>query len=159
MATYKGRGIVKLDAVDLGNVPGLTLDISSQEFLRYGATPAAPEPTLDAIAQIPTRITLSLTITEYAIANLKALTGGDGTGGLVEILADLDQEYAITFDGVNCQTGNDFDFVGYRFVPLAVVNLGIIEDGLAAAELTGILLADGTKTGAGISKYGKFTVS
>lgn len=159
MATYKGRGIVRLDAVDLGNVLGLTLDISSQEFLRYGATPAAPEPTLDAIAQIPTRITLSLTITEYAIANLKALTGGGGTGGLVEILADLDQEYAITFNGVNCQTENDFYFIGYRFVPLAVVNLGIIEDGLAAAELTGILLADSTKTGAGISKYGKFTVS
>ena len=159
MATYKGRGIVKLDAVDLGNVSRLTLDIQSQEFLRYGATPAAPEPTLDAIAQIPTRITVSLTITEYAIANLKALTGGDGAGSLVEILADLDQEYAITFDGVNCQTENDFDFVGYRFVPLAVVNLGIIEDGLAAAELTGILLADSTKTGAGISKYGKFTVS
>jgi len=159
MAVYKGRGIVSLDAVSVGNVPSLTLTIETQEYLRYGATPAAPEPTLDAIAQTPTRITVSFVVPEYLVANLRLLTGGDGGAGIAEVAADLDQEYEITFDGTNCLTNTDFDFVGYKFVPIATSSVGIIEDGFAAAEVTGILLADSTKSGAGISKYGKFTVA
>lgn len=158
MGAYKGRGVVALDGVSLGNVPALTLSIAVIEYLRYSVTTTDPVPTLDSIAQVPGRVEVTMTITEYSAANLRTLTGGDGAG-ISEVVADLDQEYEITFDGVNCDSGYDFDFVGYRFVPLHSVALGIIDDGYSAAELTGILLADPSKTGAGISKYGKFTVA
>lgn len=161
MAVYKGRGYVKLDGTSVGNVPSLTLSIRSREYPRYGADTDNPTPTLDAIAQIPERIEVKITIPEYSAANLRALTGGAGSGSIAQIVAGLDQEYEITFDGQNCapDTPTDFDFVGYKFVPLATTDLGIIEEGFAAAELTGVLLADASKAGAGISKYGKFTVS
>lgn len=159
MSVYKGRGYVKLDGTSVGNVPALSLRIRTQEFLRYGANTDNPTPTLDALTQVPERIEVQFTIPEYLAANLRALTGGAGSGGVAEIVAGMDQEYEITFDGVNCQTETDFDFVGYKFVPLASTDLGLIEDGFPATELVGVLLADSSKSGAGISKYGKFTVS
>ncbi|MCP4304709.1 MAG: hypothetical protein GY788_07500 [bacterium] len=153
--------MVTLDAVELGNVHDLILEIRSSAFAWYEAALDEPIPVLSGRLQVPTLIRVTMDLSDYTGANLRAITGGAGSGGTVEIMADLDQEYEIVFDGLNCLADppSAFDFVGYRFVPDYNSDLPLISPGRGKAPLAGLLLADPAKSGAGISQYGKFTIA
>lgn len=158
---FKGRGIVTLDAAAMGNVHNLALEIRTIAMPKYEATLANPIPVLVGYVQMPQLIRCKMNLHDYDGDNLRAVTGGAGTGGVVEVAADMDQEYEIAFDGVNClvDPNTDFDFVGYRFVPQHDIDLPLISPGRGEVQLAGVLLRDAGKTGAGISQYGKFTIA
>lgn len=158
---FKGRGIVTLDSSARGNVHDLILEVRSIAMPRYEAPLAAPIPVLAGYVQVPSLIRVKMNLRDFDGDNLRAVTGGAGAGGTVEVAEDVDQEYEIGFDGVNCLADpvTDFDFVGYRFVPQHESDLPLISPGHGQVQLAGVLLADPTKTGAGISQYGKFTIA
>jgi hypothetical protein len=77
-------------------------------------------------------------------------------GNAVEALTSSGKEYEILFAGVNdARSGAAFNVRAYRFKPSPAQNIALIGDDYAALEVTGKLIKDSSKTGAGISQYFK----
>ena len=75
---------------------------------------------------------------------------------VVQALTQSGQEYELVFDGLNeARSGKRTRITGYRYKPGAAQNLGFIGDAYAVLEVTGKLLKDTSKTGAGVSQYYK----
>jgi len=158
MSAYIGRGIVSLDSSDLGLVPDLSLSIATVQHVRHSASAAVPVPLITHAAVMPTRVSVSMTMSDYTAENLRHLTGGGGAGGVVELLELLDGEYELGFVGENCETGEAMAFTAYRFMPLPSSDLGMVGLGYHSAQLSGLLLPDLAITTPGLSQYGKFQV-
>lgn len=72
----------------------------------------------------------------------------------VEALTSSGKEYEMIFDGLNeARSGKRAKVQAYRVKPGALQQLGLIGEEYAGAEVSGEVLQDSTKTGAGISKY------
>lgn len=77
----------------------------------------------------------------------------------VEALTNAGQEYEVFFDGLNeARSGKSSTVYAYRVKIGAAQNLSLIGDDYAALEVTGKLLKDTTKSGAGISQYFKVAI-
>lgn len=78
---------------------------------------------------------------------------------VVQALTSSGKEYELVFDGLNeARSGKRTRVSAYRVKIGAAANLGLIADDYAALEVTGKLLKDTTKSGAGISQYFKIEV-
>lgn len=77
----------------------------------------------------------------------------------MEALTSSGKEYELLFDGLNeARSGKRTRVWAYRVKAGALANLGLIGEDYAAAECTGKLLKDTSKTGAGISQYFKVEI-
>lgn len=75
---------------------------------------------------------------------------------VVEALTSSGKEYEMLFDGLNeARSGKRTRVRAWRVKIGAAANLGLIGEEYAALEVTGKLLKDTTKTGAGVSQYFK----
>ena len=73
---------------------------------------------------------------------------------VVQALTSSGKEYRLVFDGLNeALSGKRTMVDAFRVKLGAAQNLGLIGDEYAALEVTGKLLIDPTKTGAGLSQY------
>lgn len=78
---------------------------------------------------------------------------------VVQALTSSGKEYELLFDGLNeARSGKMTRVNAYRVKIGALANLGLIGDEYAAMEVTGKLLKDTSKTGAGVSQYFKIEV-
>lgn len=78
---------------------------------------------------------------------------------VVQALTTSGKEYELLFDGLNeARSGKATRVNAYRVKIGAVQNLGLIGEDYAALEVTGKLLKDTSKTGAGVSQYFKIEV-
>lgn len=75
---------------------------------------------------------------------------------VVQALTSSGKEYEMLFDGLNeARSGKRTRVTAYRVKPGALQSLGLIGEEYAALEVTGEVLQDATKIGAGVSKYFK----
>lgn len=75
---------------------------------------------------------------------------------VVQAITGSGKEYEMLFDGLNeARSGKRTRISAYRVKPGALQNFGLIGEDYAALEVSGEILQDSTKTGAGISKYFK----
>jgi hypothetical protein len=73
---------------------------------------------------------------------------------VVQALTNSGKEYELLFDGLNeARSGKKTRVNAYRVKVGALANLGLIGEDYAAMEVTGKLLKDTSKTGAGVSQY------
>jgi hypothetical protein len=73
---------------------------------------------------------------------------------VVQALTSSGKEYELLFDGLNeARSGKKTRVNAYRVKIGALANLGLIGEEYAALEVTGKLLKDTAKTGAGVSQY------
>lgn len=73
---------------------------------------------------------------------------------VVQALTQSGQEYEMIFEGINeARSGKRVNVRAFRFKPGALANLPLIGEDYAGLEVTGEVLLDSTKTGAGISQY------
>lgn len=73
---------------------------------------------------------------------------------LVQALTSSGKEYELLFEGLNeAKSGKRTIVNAYKVKVGAAQNLGLIGEEFAALELTGKVIKDTTKTGAGISQY------
>lgn len=78
---------------------------------------------------------------------------------VVQALTSSGKEYEMIFDGLNeARSGKRTRVSAYRVKIGAAQNIGLIGEDFAALEVTGKLLKDTTKTGAGISQYFKVEI-
>lgn len=78
---------------------------------------------------------------------------------VVQALVDSGKEYEMVFDGLNeARSGKKTIVHAYRIKLGALADLALIGDEYAAAQVTGKVLKDSTKTGAGISQYFKVEI-
>lgn len=78
---------------------------------------------------------------------------------VVQALTSSGKEYQLVFDGLNeARTGKRTRVTAHRVKIGAAQNLGFIGEDYAALEVTGKLLKDTTKLGAGISQYFKVEI-
>lgn len=78
---------------------------------------------------------------------------------VVQALTSSGKEYELMFDGLNeARSGKKTRVNAYRVKIGALASLGLIGEDYAALEVTGKLLKDSAKTGAGISQYFKVEV-
>lgn len=75
---------------------------------------------------------------------------------VVQALTNSSKEYRLYFDGLNeARSGKPFVVDAFRVKIGAAQNIDLIGDDYAGLELTGKVLKDASKTGAGISQYFK----
>lgn len=75
---------------------------------------------------------------------------------VVQAITGSGKEYEMLFDGLNeARSGKRTRITAYRVKPGALQNFGLIGEDYAALEVSGEILQDSSKTGAGISKYFK----
>lgn len=87
------------------------------------------------------------------------ITYTKATHDVLEALTASGKEYELLFDGLNeARTGKRTRVTAYRVKIGALANLALIGEEYAAIEVTGKLLKDTTKTGAGISQYTKIEI-
>jgi hypothetical protein len=78
---------------------------------------------------------------------------------VVQALVNSGKEYELVFDGLNeARSGKRTRVSAYRVKIGAAQNLGFIGEEYAALEVTGKLLKDTTKIGAGVSQYFKVEI-
>lgn len=78
---------------------------------------------------------------------------------VVEAITDAGKEYEMIFDGLNeARSGKRTRVRVHRVKVGAATDLGLIGDEYAALEVTGKILKDASKTGAGISQYFKVDI-
>jgi len=78
---------------------------------------------------------------------------------VVQALVNSGKEYEMIFDGLNeARSGKKTRVTAYRVKPGALAQLGLIGEEYAGAEVTGEVLQDSSKTGAGVSKYFKVEI-
>lgn len=78
---------------------------------------------------------------------------------VVQALTSSGKEYELLFDGLNeARSGKKTRVTAYRVKVGALANLGLIGEEYAAMEVTGKLLKDSSKTGAGVSQYFKVEI-
>lgn len=109
---------------------------------------------------------------ELTAAGATLLTGGAFTAGepieadytplaadVVQALTTSGKEYELVFEGLNeARSGKPVTVQAYRVKIGAARNIGLLGDDYAALEVTGKLLKDTSKTGAGVSQYFKAAV-
>ncbi len=96
----------------------------------------------------------------------RAADGDVWTAGYTSVDADVVQalvtsgeEYEVMFDGLNeARSGKRTRVHAFRYKPGVAQAVGLLSDEYAALDVTGKLLKDTTKTGAGISQYFKATI-
>lgn len=75
---------------------------------------------------------------------------------MVQALTNTGKEYEMIFDGLNeARSGKRTRIIGYRIKIGAAKNISLIGEDYAALEVTGKVLKDTGKSGAGISQYFK----
>lgn len=78
---------------------------------------------------------------------------------LVQALVSSGKEYELRFEGLNeARSGKRVLITAYRVKLGAAQNLGLIGEDYAALEMSGKLLKDTSKTGAGVSQYFKVEI-
>lgn len=78
---------------------------------------------------------------------------------VVEAITDAGKEYEMIFDGLNeARSGKRTRVRVHRVKVGAATDLGLIGDEYAALEVTGKILKDASKTGAGVSQYFKVDI-
>ena len=78
---------------------------------------------------------------------------------VVQALTSSGKEYELLFDGLNeARSGKRTRVNAYRVKPGALQSLGLIGEEYGALEVTGKVLKDTTKVGAGISQYVKVEI-
>lgn len=78
---------------------------------------------------------------------------------VVQALVTSGEEYEVIFDGLNeARSGKRTRLQAFRYKPGVAQAVGLLSDEYAALDVTGKLLKDTTKTGAGISQYFKATI-
>lgn len=78
---------------------------------------------------------------------------------IVQALTSSGKEYELLFDGLNeARSGKRTRVNAYRVKPGALQSLGLIGEEYGAIEVTGKVLKDTTKVGAGISQYFKVEI-
>lgn len=81
------------------------------------------------------------------------------THDVLEALTQSGKEYELIFDGLNeARSGKRTRVQAYRVKIGALANLALIGEEYAAMEVSGKLLKDTTKVGAGISQYAKIEI-
>lgn len=97
----------------------------------------------------------------------KVIAGGEAldidyahaASDVVQALTTSGKEYEMVFAGLNeARSGKATVVKAYRVKIGALQNLGLIGEEYAALEVTGKLLKDTTKTGAGVSQYFKVDI-
>lgn len=84
------------------------------------------------------------------------ITYSKAAADVVQALTSSGKEYELMFDGLNeARSGKKTRVTAYRVKVGALASLGLIGDEYAAMEVTGKLLKDSSKTGAGVSQYFK----
>ncbi|WP_326522721.1 hypothetical protein [Sphingomonas sp.] len=96
-----------------------------------------------------------------------ALSAGDditisytkAAADVVQALTSSGKEYELVFDGLNeARSGKRTRVTAYRVKPGALQSLGLIGEDYGALEVTGKVLKDTTKIGAGVSQYFKVEI-
>jgi len=78
---------------------------------------------------------------------------------VVQALVDSGKEYEMMFDGLNeARSGKKTRVTAYRMKPGALQQLALIGEDYAGAEVSGEVLQDSSKVGAGVSKYFKVEI-
>lgn len=78
---------------------------------------------------------------------------------VLEVLTQSGKEYELIFDGLNeARSGKKTRVTLFRLKVGALANLALIGEDYAAMEVSGKLLKDTTKVGAGISQYAKIEI-
>jgi len=79
---------------------------------------------------------------------------------LIQMLTGSGEEFSLIFDGWNEAEDEPFYCELYKFKPGGADGLGLITEGSEFGEMpiTGTVIKDTTVTGAGLSKYGKFSL-
>lgn len=86
----------------------------------------------------------------WAVSYTKAATD------VVQAITGSGKEFELVFDGLNeARSGKRARVTAFRVKPGALQQLGLIGEEYAGVEVTGEVLSDTSKTGAGISKYFK----
>jgi len=87
------------------------------------------------------------------------ITYSKATADIVQALTSSGKEYELVFTGLNeARSGKLTRVTAYRVKVGALASLGLIGDEYAAMEVSGKLLKDTTKIGAGVSQYFKIEV-
>lgn len=80
-------------------------------------------------------------------------------GNAVEALTGSGKEYEMFFEGVNdARSGKPFNVHAFRLKINPAQNLGLIGEDYAALEMSGKVIKDNSKSGAGVSQYFRATV-
>lgn len=99
-----------------------------------------------------------LIATDAAFTDGQVLTVGytKAAADVVQALVNSGKEYELVFDGLNeARSGKRVRVTAYRIKAGALANLALIGEDYGVAEITGKLLKDTAKTGAGVSQYFK----
>lgn len=103
----------------------------------------------------------------FVILEAAAFTDGEilaidytkSAADVVQALVNSGKEYTLVFDGLNeARSGKRCRVSAYRVKAGALANLALIGEDYGVAEVTGKLLKDTTKTGAGVSQYFKVEI-
>ncbi|CAI8818786.1 hypothetical protein [Methylococcus capsulatus] len=143
--------------VDLGNA---ALDLSIEEDTKELADYQNPGGgSIASLSRIKS-VTLKLKLWSISKENLALATRGTVSGNSIEALTQTAEDWHITFDGVNEVNGDavTYDFYKVKFSPASSLPGPGTED-FAVLELTGKVLKDTSKTGAGVSQYFKATIT
>lgn len=131
-----------------------------------GATVVDGTATLTCMGRIILSSTLDYENTPAGIRILETAAFTDGQGltidytsaaaDVVQALTAASKEYEIVFEGLNeARSGKAVIVTVYRGKLGAAQNIGLIGEDYGALEVTGKILKDTTKTGAGVSQYFK----
>ena len=160
---YMGKGIVTMKregssdpAIDIGNVSALAFTptenvINAPNYRTPGGGNYAQ------VRRIET-VEVSMTLYDLSPENLAMVLFGTVTksGGraVIEALTTGAQTFEMVFNGVNeVDSSRDVIVTAYRVKIGAAQGLGFIGDEFGTLEVTGELLIDTTKTGAGVSQF------
>lgn len=155
-AAYYGEGTVELDAEDIGQVSKLVFTHETEtKKLPNRRGGGGNWATLERV----TGVKVAITLHDMTPANFARLTRGTvsaGTAGrsVINVLTEGQATSELVFKGLNAADNDDpVTVTAFLFKPGVTKDLSLIGDDFASFELEGEILADPTKTGAGVSKF------
>lgn len=132
---------VGASAVTVTNTAGTTTYTAGTDYVVKGAGLFIPETTT-----IPAAATIHVDYTYPAQTDIQALLASGA-------------EYRVVIDGLNdADSGKPHVIEAFRWKPGATSGLALIADKMGRLTLQGEIVADDTKTGAGVSQYVRLTM-
>ena len=155
---YMGKGVIKLDDRDTGNVSSLVFNIN-ENIIKLPNYRTAGGGTYASVNRIES-VEFTATLHDISPENLAMVLFGTTSTALgvatIEALTAGAQEFELVFAGLNeAATGKTVTVTVHKAKIGAAQGLGFIGDEFAALEITGEVLIDTSITTAGLSQFFK----